>query len=77
MLQLERKFMSKNNICISTAISNCYDNLEKIEILTILLQEKFLGDKTVDVIFDIISSNIRNATENILEIQNALPKLLS
>ena len=50
--------------------SHCYENLEKMEVLINVLQEKYPHKKDIVIISDIISENIKKATETILEIQN-------
>lgn len=56
--------------------SICYENLEKIEVLITLLQEKCMGEKPIDVTFDMILAIVKNTEETIVNIQNnALLKL--
>ncbi len=50
---------------------DCYKNIEKAEVLINILHEKYLTEKDTVVILEIISANIKNLTNLILEIQDA------
>ena len=53
-------------------IRNCFENLEKAEVIGNLLYEKFFGEKDTDVSFEILASFIKAAQENLLDIQKIL-----
>ncbi len=48
----------------------CYENIERAEVLINVLKEKYLTEKDTIVILEILSTNIYNLTNLVLEIQN-------
>lgn len=61
--------MSEN---INKLIRNCFDNLQKAEVLGNLLREKLMGKKDADVSLIMINSFIKEAIISILDIQETL-----
>ncbi len=57
---------------LTNLTNHCYENLEKMEILINVLQEKYSHKKDIVVISDMISENIKETTETILDIQNEI-----
>ncbi len=55
---------------IMNLTNKCYQDMEKADVLINILHDKYLHDKDTVVILEIISANIKNVTNFILEIQD-------
>ncbi len=53
-------------------IGNCFENLEKVEVLGSLLYEKFLGEKDTDVSLSLVLSFVQEAKTALLDLQDVL-----
>jgi len=53
-------------------IGDCFENLEKVEVLGSLLYEKFLGEKDTDISLRLVLSFVEEAKTALLDLQDIL-----
>ncbi len=53
-------------------IGNCFENLEKAEVLGRLLYAKFFGEKDTDISLEMLISFIKAGKDNLIKIQEIL-----